>query len=49
MPSVILIALWATIGGNMTIIFLAGLQGVSQEYYEVASLDGASIWYRFWT
>ena len=48
MPSVIFIALWATVGGNMMLIFLAGLQGVPQDFYEVASLDGANAWQRFW-
>lgn len=48
LPSVILIALWASIGGNMMLIFLAGLQGVPKDFYEVASLDGASAWNRFW-
>jgi multiple sugar transport system permease protein len=29
------------------IIFLAGLQGVPQEYYDAASVDGAGRWSRF--
>lgn len=37
-----LIALWTHIGGNRMIIFLAGLQGVPQELYEAADLDGAN-------
>ena len=48
MPALILIAFWAIIGGDMMLIFLAGLQGVPQELYEVASLDGAGRWRRFW-
>jgi multiple sugar transport system permease protein len=48
MPALILIAFWAIIGGDMMLIFLAGLQGVPRELYEVASLDGANAWYRFW-
>ena len=47
LPSIILINLWASIGGNTMIIFLAGLQGVPQEMYEAASIDGASGWSRF--
>jgi len=47
-PALILIALWGIIGGNMMMIFLAGLQGVPKELYEVASLDGANPWQRFW-
>jgi multiple sugar transport system permease protein len=30
------------------IIFLAGLQGVPQELYEAAEIDGAGRWRRFW-
>lgn len=42
------IALWGAIGGNMMVIFLAGLQGIPQELYEAASMDGAGAWRRFW-
>ena len=36
-----MLALWGAIGGNMMLIFLAGLQGVPKDLYEVAELDGA--------
>src|SRR5262245_21910072 len=42
----ILISLW-TIGGQI-IIFLAGLNGISQSLYEAATTDGAGAWQRFW-
>ena len=45
--SVIMINLWASMGGNAMLIFLAGLQGVPQELYEAADLDGAGGWARF--
>jgi multiple sugar transport system permease protein len=48
MISVIIIGLWSSIGGNRMLIFLAGLQGVPQELYEAADLDGASNWSKFW-
>src|SRR5439155_635964 len=35
-------------GGNMMVIFLAGLQGIPQELYEAASIDGACARDRFW-
>ncbi|QHF96393.1 sugar ABC transporter permease [Streptomyces sp. NHF165] len=34
------IGVWMTVGYNM-ILLLAGLQGIPQDYYEAASLDGA--------
>jgi multiple sugar transport system permease protein len=42
-PTEVLTAMtiWATAGGGM-VIFLAGLQGVPQEYREAAMIDGAS-------
>jgi multiple sugar transport system permease protein len=47
LPSIIMINLWASIGGNTMLIFLAGLQGVPQEMYEAASIDGANGWSKF--
>ena len=49
LPSIVLINLWASMGGNAMLIFLAGLQGVPQELYEASSLDGAGAWDRFRT
>lgn len=46
-PSMIMISLWASIGGGRMIIFLAGLQGVPRELYESAEIDGASSVRRF--
>lgn len=45
--SVILINVWAAMGGNTMLIFLAGLQGVPQELYEAADIDGAGTWTKF--
>lgn len=47
MPAVILMSIWRSAGFN-TVLFLAGLQGVPQEYYEAAQIDGASRWDRLW-
>jgi len=40
MPAVILMSVWKGLGYNM-VIFLAGLQGIPQMYYESAKIDGA--------
>ncbi len=44
-PAFVIMGLWGAGGG--TIIFLAGLQGISQSYYEAATIDGAGSWRRF--
>jgi multiple sugar transport system permease protein len=48
-------ALWAIIVANVwygvpffTVMLLAGLQSIPPDYYEAASVDGASAWQRFW-
>ncbi|GAB4460414.1 MAG: sugar ABC transporter permease [Armatimonadaceae bacterium] len=46
LASLIVMSLWG-IGGGRMIIFLAGLQGIPDDLYEAASLDGASIWSKF--
>jgi multiple sugar transport system permease protein len=48
LSSLAMIALWGSIGGNNMLIFLAGLQGVPQELYDAADVDGAGPWHRFW-
>ncbi|EMS69341.1 carbohydrate ABC transporter permease [Ruminiclostridium cellobioparum] len=40
MPSVILATIWVRCGYCM-VIYLGGLQGISQDYYEAAEIDGA--------
>jgi multiple sugar transport system permease protein len=42
LPALIIISLWG-VGGAM-IIFLAGLQGIPDIYYEAAEIDGAGRW-----
>lgn len=43
---VIVIQIWANMGTTM-VIFLAGLQTISEELYEAAKIDGASGWQVF--
>ena len=47
MSGLIIMAMWGAIGGNTMLIFLAGLQGIPQELYEAASIDGAGPWAKF--
>ncbi len=42
LPTLALVSLWGSIGGNQMLIFLAGLQGVPDQLYESAELDGAN-------
>ncbi len=44
--SMILFSVWKYMGYYM-VIYLAGLQGISAELYEAASLDGANTWNKF--
>jgi len=45
-PAFVLMSLWG-VGGSM-LIYLAGLQDIPTEYYEVAEIDGANSIQRFW-
>jgi multiple sugar transport system permease protein len=49
LPAVVIISLWAGMGGNTMLIFLAGLQGVPKELLEAAEIDGAGRWAKFRT
>jgi multiple sugar transport system permease protein len=47
LPALVVISLWASVGGSRMIIFLAGLQGVPEELYDASKVDGANWWQRF--
>ena len=47
MLTIILFSLWKNMGYYM-VIYLAGLQGISEDLYEAAALDGAGGWQKFW-
>ena len=49
LPALVIVSLWGGIGGGRMMIFLAGLQGVPQEMYEAAEIDGAGPWRKFWS
>ncbi len=46
MTSVVIANVWGAIGEGM-VIFLAGLQAISKDYYEAAEVDGAGGWQKF--
>lgn len=46
LPAIILVGIWKNLGFSM-VILLAGLQGIPNEHYEAASIDGAGRWHRF--
>lgn len=46
MPAIIIVSVWKNLGYSM-IMYLAGLQGISDMYYEAAEIDGASWWQKF--
>ena len=47
MLTIIMFSVWKNMGYYM-VIYLAGLQGISEDLYEAASLDGANALQRFW-
>jgi multiple sugar transport system permease protein len=46
LPSIAVMIIWSRLGFDM-IIFIAGLQSIPDQYYEVAKIDGAGAWARF--
>jgi multiple sugar transport system permease protein len=47
LPTLMLINIWLTFGGYM-VIYLAGIKSIPAELYEVAEIDGAGRWAKFW-
>ena len=47
-PALMIMALWAAIGSNNMLLYLAGLSNVPGELYEAASIDGAGRFAKFW-
>jgi multiple sugar transport system permease protein len=47
MVSLIIFSIWLGLGYQM-VIFLAGLQGIPEDLYEAARIDGTTNWQRFW-
>lgn len=47
-PALILMGIWAGVGGGNMLLYLAGLSNIPPELYEAADLDGAAPWAKFW-
>ncbi len=48
LPAIMAMDIWISIG-YYAVLFLAAMQGVSNDYYEVAELEGTSKWKQFFT
>lgn len=48
-PSLMLMGIWAGVGGGNMLLYLAGLSNIPVELYEAAELDGAAPWAKFWS
>ncbi len=48
LATLVLIAVWQQVGYT-TLLFVAGMQGIPESYYEASRVDGASPWQRFWS
>jgi multiple sugar transport system permease protein len=46
LPALLMMSLWGL--GRSMVIYLASLQGIPQQLYEAASIDGAGRWQSFW-
>ncbi|MGL4610978.1 MAG: carbohydrate ABC transporter permease [Trueperaceae bacterium] len=47
LPAIIIMGWWTMIGTQM-VIYLAGIKGIPDVYYEAAEIDGATAWHKFW-
>jgi len=46
--AIVLMGIWATVGGNNMLLYLAGLSNIPNDLYEAAMIDGAGRWRAFW-
>ncbi len=47
-PSLMFMGLWAAIGSNNMLLYLAGLSNIPGELYEAAQIDGTTAFQKFW-
>lgn len=45
--AIMIMGIWAAVGGNNMVLYLAGISNIPPELYEAADIDGASGWQRF--
>ncbi|MFZ4682145.1 MAG: carbohydrate ABC transporter permease [Terrimicrobiaceae bacterium] len=45
--AIMIMGIWAGIGGNNMVLYLAGISNIPQELYEASDIDGANGWQRF--
>jgi multiple sugar transport system permease protein len=46
--AIVIMGIWATVGGNNMLLYLAGLANIPTDLYEAAMIDGAGRWKTFW-
>ena len=46
LPAIMLLSIWQGVGFQM-VVYLAGLQGIPESFYEAARVDGAGRWQQF--
>jgi len=45
--AIMIMGVWAAVGGNNMVLYLAGISNIPPELYEASDIDGASGWQRF--
>jgi len=45
--AIMIMGVWASVGGNNMVLYLAGISNIPPELYEASDVDGASGWQRF--
>lgn len=47
-PAIVIMGVWAAVGGGSMLLYIAGISNISPDLYEAADIDGAGGWQRFW-
>jgi N-acetylglucosamine transport system permease protein len=46
-PAILSVVIWQAVGFYM-VLFVSGMSGIPNDYYEAARIDGANSWHLFW-